>query len=108
MVVAHAAEEASVPPARMSAAIPARTFKEMSATIFLRRLWKIPQLTTSIRPPNLHVNNFWDTKATIATLRASAAENGLPRSFMIARWASCAEMFGVNATLRRRWDGDSA
>jgi hypothetical protein len=28
-------------------------FKEMSATIFLRRLWKILQLTISIRPPNL-------------------------------------------------------
>jgi hypothetical protein len=38
---AHAAEEASVPPARMSAAIPARTFEGMSAMIFLRRLWKI-------------------------------------------------------------------
>jgi hypothetical protein len=36
--------------------------------IFLRRLWKIPKLTTSFRPPNLHVNDFWDTKATIATL----------------------------------------
>jgi hypothetical protein len=28
----------------------------MSAMIFLRRLWKIPQLTTSIRLPNHHVN----------------------------------------------------
>jgi len=28
----------------------------MSATIFLPRLWKIPQLTTSIRPPKFYVN----------------------------------------------------
>jgi hypothetical protein len=34
-------------------------FKGMSAMIFLRRLWKIPQLTTSIRLPNYHVNIFW-------------------------------------------------
>jgi hypothetical protein len=51
----------------------------MSAMIFLRRLWKIRELTTSICPPNHHVNYFWDTKATIATLRAveliDAAEN---------------------------------
>src|SRR5262245_61538591 len=40
----------------------------MSATIFLRRLWKIPQLTTSIRPPNLHVN----TKASTATNKGPA------------------------------------
>jgi hypothetical protein len=59
------------PPAQVSAAIPARAFKGMSAIIFLRRLWKIPWLTTSIRQPNHHVNDFWDTKATIATLRAS-------------------------------------
>jgi hypothetical protein len=57
-----------------------RAFEEMSAMIFLRRLWKIPQLTTSIRLPNFHVNDFWDTKATNGYLRASAAaENGLPR-----------------------------
>jgi hypothetical protein len=49
-------------------------------------LWKIRWLTTSIRPPNFHVNDFWDTKATIANLRASAAENALPRLFMIPRW----------------------
>ena len=36
-MVADAAAEASVPPARMSAAIPVRVFKEMSAMIFLRR-----------------------------------------------------------------------
>jgi hypothetical protein len=42
--------------AEVSAAIPARAFKGMSAMIFLRRLWKISQLTTSIRPPNHHVN----------------------------------------------------
>jgi len=34
--------------------------------IFLRRLWKIPWLTTSIRPPSYHVNEIWDTRATIA------------------------------------------
>jgi hypothetical protein len=57
--------------AKVSAAIPGCSFKGVSAMIFLRRLWKSPQLTTSIRQPNLHVNDFWDTKATIATLRAS-------------------------------------
>jgi hypothetical protein len=32
--------------AEMSAVVPVRTFlKEMSTTIFLRRLWKIPKLT---------------------------------------------------------------
>jgi hypothetical protein len=33
-------------------------FKEMSTTIFLRRLWKILRLTTSIRQPIMNVNNF--------------------------------------------------
>jgi hypothetical protein len=59
--------------AMVSAAIPARTFKGMSAMISLRRLWKIPRLKTSIVCRNFHVNKFWDTKATIATLRAFAA-----------------------------------
>jgi hypothetical protein len=51
--------------AKVRAAIPACAFKGMSATIFLRRLWKIPQLTTSFRQPIINVNNFWDTQATI-------------------------------------------
>ena len=33
-------------------------FKGLSATIFLRRLWKILQLTTSIPLPNHHVNHW--------------------------------------------------
>jgi hypothetical protein len=40
----------------MSAAIPARAFKVVSPIIFLRRSWKILQLTTSIRRLNHHVN----------------------------------------------------
>jgi hypothetical protein len=48
--------EIMVPPLRSGAAIPARVFKRMSAMIFLRRSWKIPRLTTSIRLPNHHVN----------------------------------------------------
>jgi hypothetical protein len=44
--------------AKVSAAIPACTFKGMSATIFLRRLWKILQLTTSVRQANRHVNSL--------------------------------------------------
>jgi hypothetical protein len=53
------------------APFPARALEGMSAMIFLRRSWKILRLTTSIRLPNHHVNDFWDTKATIANLRAS-------------------------------------
>jgi hypothetical protein len=30
-----------LPPAQVSAAIPPRAFQEMSAMIFLRRLWKM-------------------------------------------------------------------
>jgi hypothetical protein len=42
MVVAGAGEtNGATAAAKVSAAIPARTFKEMSAMIFLRRLWKI-------------------------------------------------------------------
>jgi hypothetical protein len=51
--------------AKVSAAIPACAFKGMSDTIFLHRLWKIPQLTTSFRQPTINVNNFWGTQATI-------------------------------------------
>jgi len=50
--------------AKVSAAIPACVFEGMSAIIFLRRMWKTPQLATSIRPPTINVNNLWDTKAT--------------------------------------------
>jgi hypothetical protein len=50
--------------ANVSAAIPGCGFKGVSAMIFLRRLWKIRWFTTSIPPPNHHVNDFWDTKAT--------------------------------------------
>jgi hypothetical protein len=50
----------------VSAPISARALKEMSATIFLGRLWKILRLVTSIRQPNRHVNNFLDKRASVA------------------------------------------
>jgi hypothetical protein len=59
-------------PAVVSTAIPALTFNGMSAIIFLRRLWKILRLTSSIRQPNHQVNNFWDTNATIAIVTRSS------------------------------------
>jgi hypothetical protein len=34
--------------AKVSAAIPARAFNGLSVMIFLRRMWKIPALTTSL------------------------------------------------------------
>ena len=34
--------------AKVSAAIPVRAFNGLSVMIFLRRLWKIPALTTSL------------------------------------------------------------
>jgi hypothetical protein len=48
--------------AKVSAAIPVRAFKGMSAMIFPHRSWKIPQLTTSLRPPNYPCQQFFWTK----------------------------------------------
>src|SRR5262249_46892084 len=55
----------------------------MSATIFLRRLWKILLLTTSMRPPKCYVNFL-----SVLRLRLFGPKTASgPR-----RWASSAEM----------------
>jgi hypothetical protein len=61
--------------AKVSAAIPDRTFKGMSAMTFLRRLWKMLQLTTSIRRLNHRVNARYPAGAVPRPSVASIYEN---------------------------------
>jgi hypothetical protein len=49
----------------------------MSATIFLRRLWKILQLTMSIRPPKLYVNFISSPKTTIVRSQTAPSPSTL-------------------------------
>jgi hypothetical protein len=58
LAAGETASIAATAAANLSAAIPARTFKEMSAMIFLRRLWKIPPLIISLCQLDLRVNIF--------------------------------------------------
>jgi hypothetical protein len=61
--------------AKVSAAIPDRAFKGMSAMTFLRRLWKMLQLTTSIRRLNHHVNAQYPADSVPRPPVASIYEN---------------------------------
>src|SRR6516162_571651 len=87
--------------AKVSAAIPVRAFNGLSVMIFLRRLWKIPALTTSL--PRLAPSPQPRSAPTARALSPKLVAHSMFTSSSAIPWHPRPESGGGTAPSLRRW-----